>query len=88
MSCPSLSGAEALGDCGACLQALADDVIRRAKSGEYADKTLLLCCAHQSIPHIVAALGLTNKTLHWGLRPESEVLPSPLSRQDPVMQRS
>ena len=60
--------------CRACLQALADDVIARAKSGEYADKTLLLCWEHQSIPHIVAALGLTNKRLHWGLLPESEVL--------------
>ena len=56
------------------MQALADDVIAHAKSGEYADKTLLLCWEHQSIPHIVAALGLTNKRLHWGLRPESEVL--------------
>ena len=55
-------------------QALADDVIARAKSGEYADKTLLLCWEHQSIPHIIAALGLTNKRLRWGLRPESEVL--------------
>lgn len=49
-------------------------MVRHAKSGDYADKTLLICCAHHSIPHIVAGLGLTGKTLHWGLRPGSEVL--------------
>ena len=58
------------------MQALAKDVVRHAKSGDYADKTLLICCAHHSIPHIVAQLGLTGKSLHWGLRPEAEVLTS------------
>ena len=76
MTSPAVPGAEAFSKFGACSQALADHVIMHAKSREYADKTLLFCWEHHSIPHIIARLGLTSKSLHWGLRPESQVLAS------------